>query len=330
MTCLHVAIKLSSYFRPLAGHALQAVDEFLLHHVETVPEVTPSYVRHVLKRNSDQNGWTPPQFGSTSSERKINWTFIDRNERLNILEFVLKDGDLTELAGLPLLPLANKTFAEFRPNSFKANPENAIFVASRIHTQSLIPRSGSKFLDSDLNDTIMNALKAVIVDTEKDDDSVEAPTQLVFLAPFLVPDLLRAVLPDEWRDNSIVVPWDPRDSEAGEPWLKGLWSWLRTEFSTDLKAFEGVPLVPLASGRAEARRLIKIKSNHTVIQSSSHFASLPRNVTSALQKAGCVVLLHIPMFCDHLDLRKHLEPPTPSGVLKVTYLLLTLSLFHTA
>ncbi|KAK3750028.1 hypothetical protein QZH41_008668 [Actinostola sp. cb2023] len=305
----------------LPEHALQAVDEYLVTHVSSVQQVTPSYVRQVLKRNADENGRTPSSPGSasttSSAERGINWTFIDRNERLNILEFVMKDGDLKDLGGLPLLPLANKTFTEFRPNSFDANPKNAIFVASRLHSQSLIPGSGSRFLDNDLSDTILTELKSVTLDAEKDDMSVEAQTQLVFLAPFLVPGLLKDALPEEWRGNSVVVPWDPRDSQAGEAWLKSLWSWLRTEFSTDLSSFEGVPLVPLTPGRGEAKRLIKIKSNHTVIQGSSHFASLPRNVISALQRTGCVVLLHIPMFCDHLDLRKHLEPPTPSGVLKI-------------
>jgi len=169
-----------------------------------------------LKRNSNQHGQTSLQNGNSSTEHKINWSFVDRNERLNILEFVLKDGALKELAGLPLLPLANKAFTEFKSNIFAANPRNAIFVASRLHPQSLIPGSGSRFLDSDLNDTIMNALKLVTLDAQKDDIYIEAPTQLVLLAANLVPDLLRDALPDEWRGNSAVVPWDPRDSQAGK------------------------------------------------------------------------------------------------------------------
>lgn len=247
----------------------------------------------------------------------MDWTLIDRDERIRILEFVIKDGDLEDLEGLPLLPLANKKFTEFCSNSFDSNPEKAVFVPSRSNPHTLIPEAGHRFLDIDINESVLTLLKSVALDAEKKNTSVIAPTQLVFFAPFLVPGLLKEALPDEWRGDSVIVPWDPKDEQAGEGWLKGLWSWIRTEFSNDLSEFEGVPLVPLTSKRTETKHLIKIKNNHSVIQGSSHFAALPRNVVGALQRAGCVVLSHIPMFCDHLDLRRHLGPPTPSGVLKV-------------
>ncbi|XP_031565981.1 sacsin-like [Actinia tenebrosa] len=298
----------------LPEHALQAVDDYLVAHVQSVQEITPAYVRRVLKQTKNH---VPNGGNQFINKRRMDWTSIDRNERIQILEFVMKDGDLQDLEGLPLLPLANKTFTEFCSMTFDSNPEKAVFVPSRTNPPTLIPGAGHRFLDSDVNEAVLTVLKSVTLDAEKQNTSVIAPTQLVFFAPFLVPGLLKDALPDEWRGDSVIVPWDPKDEQAGEVWLKGLWSWLRTEFSNDLSQFEGVPLVPLTSKRIEAKHLIKLKNNHSVIQGSSHFAALPRNVVGALQRTGCVVLSHIPMFCDHLDLRRHLEPPTQSGVLKV-------------
>lgn len=103
----------------------------------------------------------------------------------------------------------------------------------------------------------------------------------------------------------------------GEAWLKNLWSWLRSEYPKDLSKFEGIPLIPATTNRPDGRSLIKLQKTHSVIKSSSHFASLPRNTVSALQKAGCIVISHLPSFCDHMALVQYVEPPTASGVVKV-------------
>ncbi|XP_032241647.1 sacsin isoform X1 [Nematostella vectensis] len=327
----------------LPDHALKAMDEYLLCHVTSVQEITPSFVRSVLKgeKSMRKDGSTKLSNGLIYSERdnndnynveneianqeslrktsqvKCDWSVLDRDEKICLLEFLMKDGAISEMAGLPLLPLADNTFTIFYPNALSANPEAAVFLASRLHPQSLVPGSAHRFLDERISEGILEVLRSVAVNAEKQNTNVVAPTQLVLLAPILVPQLLKQALPERWKGPEIVVSWDPRGNEAPEAWLKQLWSWLRTEFPTDLSAFEGVPLIPLTTLRSEAGSLIKLKKTHNVVQGSSHFASLPRNVSSALQKAGCIVLSHVPVFCDHLDLRQYLESPTPSGVIKV-------------
>ena len=326
----------------LPNQAIKAVEEYLQHNVRRPQEITPSYLRSVLRGkvsnspngNNEKKSRNSPRgvrtdgldiYGLKDSERdnrmvssktrSIDLEHLSKKEKLCLLEFVLCDRNFSELSGLPLLPLADETFEEFRSDILGYNPDHSVLIASRSHPRSLIPGRGNRFLDEKIDATVLDTLRTMAGEIES---KRAAPTQLVRLSPSLVPKLIQESMPDVWRNNSVVVSWDPADETLPDDvWLRGLWSWLKTEFPKDLTAFEGIPLLPLAEGRTEKRYLIRLKKDHGVIQSSSYFASLPRTVGSALQKAGCVVLAHLPPFCDHAALKHYIEPPTPSGVLKV-------------
>ena len=333
----------------LPQQAMKAVDEYAEHHIRKPQDITPSYVRAVLK--GDQSARSPStnniRFGGNernirhsprslssgnfdiyglkgvdNDNRKVSGRrgrvyleHLNRKEKLCLLEFILMDRNFTDLASLPLLPLADETFREFRTGIHECSPDDYVLIASRNHPRSLIPGSDGRFLDENIERTVLDMLRSVAGETES---KLSGQTQLVKLSPSLVPKLVRESMPEAWRNGPVVVPWDPKDEALPDDvWLRGLWSWLKTEFPKDLTAFESIPLIPLVEGRSEKRYLIKLKKDHCLIQSSSYFASLPRNVTSALHKAGCIVLPHLPPFCDHAALKHYIEPPTPSGVLKV-------------
>lgn len=327
----------------LPQQAMKAVDEYVEHHVRRPQDITPSYVRAVLKGDRSTVSTSPNSIRSngnvkklrnsprglsgenldiyglkekvSSKNGKVDFERLSRNEKLCLLEFILMDRNIMELAGLPLLPLTDETFQEFRGDVHGYSPGNSILIASRNHPRSLIPGSDSRFLDEKIEGSVLDTLRSVAGEMES---KLSGPTQLVKLSPSLVPKLVHESLPEVWRSSSVVVPWNTKDEALPDDvWLRGLWSWLKTEFPKDLTAFEGIPLLPLAEARSENRYLIKLKKDHCVIQSSSYFASLPRIVASALQKAGCIVLPHLPPFCDHAALKHYIEPPTPSGVIKV-------------
>ena len=327
----------------LPHKAIKAFDELVQNHVEQHQEISPSYVRHVLRGNilhapygsSDTRSKRVPRTSHLddldtyplSGDRRINQKramtktrgidleTLSRKEKLFLLEFILMDRKFSELVGLPLLPLANGTFVEFRADVREYLPGFNVLIASRGHPRNLIPGSESRFLDDKIDTSLLETLRSLVEEVE---NGLAGATQLVKLTPSLVPKLIHECMPDAWRNNSLVVPWDASDTTLpGDLWLRSLWSWLKTEFPRDLTPFEDIPLLPLLEGRTDERHLIKLKKDHCVIQSSSYFASLPRVVASALQKAGCIVLSHLPPFCDHAALRHYIEPPTPSGVLKV-------------
>lgn len=323
----------------LPRQAIKAVEEYAEHQVRRPKDITPSYVRAVLRgdrsalQNRENTKESPrsPSIetscihglkGVGSEDRKVSERLgkmslehLTRNEKLCLLEFILIDRNFTDLAGLSLLPIANDTFRDFRTDVHDYNPDNCVLIGSRNHPRSLIPGSNGRFLDENIEKGVLDILRSLAGEMES---KRLGPTQLVNLSPSLVPKLVRESIPKAWGISSTVVSWDPKDESLPDDlWLRGLWSWLKTEFPKDLTPFEGIPLIPLVDGRSEKRYLIRLKKDHCLIQSSSYFASLPRNVVSALQKAGCIVLPHLPPFCDHAALKHYIEPPTSSGVLKV-------------
>ena len=221
-------------------HAMKAIDEYILPLYSKIQEITPSYVRAVLRgkttnsqekiawRRSDcsrkpRNSGTKENSRFTSSAQgdlnnngspekttPITWSRFDNTEKLSLLKFLVRDEDYSDLNGIPLLPLADKTFIEFHPSKFASNPSTAVFVASRDHSQDLMCGGFERFLDEDIDADLHEYLKAAAIDVDNHKRSLTAPTQLVILTASLVPDLLLESLPQEWKDPDLaqVCIWD--------------------------------------------------------------------------------------------------------------------------
>ena len=100
-------------------------------------EITPSLARRVLRE-------TPSCYRS-----------ISRLDKLQLLQFVLKDDQFSDLLELELLPVSSQLFISF------SNPNQAIYISSSEHPRELLPGLQDRFLDQDIDDTLFQSLQAV-------------------------------------------------------------------------------------------------------------------------------------------------------------------------
>ena len=100
-------------------------------------EITPSITRRVFRETS-------------SCYRSLS-----RLEKIQLLKFVLKDEQFSDLLGLELLPVTNGSFISF------SNTDQAIYMCSPEHPRELLPGLQDRFLDQDIDDSLFQSLQAV-------------------------------------------------------------------------------------------------------------------------------------------------------------------------
>ncbi|XP_015770809.1 PREDICTED: sacsin-like, partial [Acropora digitifera] len=283
----------------LPVHVMNAIDSMSW----VTRAITPTYLRNLLKQ-----------------KRKGSWNVetLPREKKLCLLEYVLQDQNLHDLEGVPLLPLANGKFAEFRPLQYNHDPSTAVYVSSTRYSRSLLPNMENKFLADNVYSTALQYLSSVASDGRN--LQARFPVQLVKINRDVAIKLIREILPPEWSGSNHFVYWSPgQNGHPPEAWLTSVWSWIRNDFSGDLSQLVGLPLIPYTScGR---RALVRLTTSSLAIKDRFQGVSLPVNVASSLGKLGCIVLENIPSCVDHPCLHNYIAPPNPCGVLKVLQIL---------
>ena len=117
----------------LPEHVLRALE--LYTNVST--GITPSLTRRVLRQ-------TPVCYRSLS-----------RLEKIQLLKFVLKDEQFSDLFELELLPVTNERFVSF------SNTDQAVYISSPEHPLELLPGLKDQFLDQDIDVSLFQSLQAV-------------------------------------------------------------------------------------------------------------------------------------------------------------------------
>ncbi|XP_074631582.1 sacsin-like [Acropora palmata] len=283
----------------LPVHVMKAIDSMSW----VTRSITPTYLRNLLKQ-----------------KRKGSWNVetLTRENKLYLLEYVLEDQNLHDLEGVPLLPLANGNFVEFRPLQYNHDPSTAVYVSSTRYSRSLLPNMENKFLADNVCSTALQYLSSVASDGRN--LQARFPVQLVKINQDVAIKLIREILPPEWSGSNHFVYWSPgQNGHPPEAWLTSVWSWIRNDFSGDLSQLVGLPLIPYIScGR---RALVRLTTSSLAIKDRFQGVSLPVNVASSLRKLGCIVLENIPSCVDHPCLHNYIAPPNPCGVLKVLQIL---------
>lgn len=132
---VRVLLKANQPVAPLPEHVLNAITKIT--EITEITEITPSLVRQVLKE-------TPSCYESLS-----------HTEKLSLLRYVLEDDDFPELVDLDLLPISDGTFATF------TNSAEAVYITSPKHPRELVPGMLARFMDQDVDESILRKLKII-------------------------------------------------------------------------------------------------------------------------------------------------------------------------
>ena len=273
----------------LPPHILEIIQKYF----SSTKAISPAIVRNVLK------------------ESEISITIKSREEKLNLLRYILSDGNSTEIVGVPLLPLANQNFITFCKHKHSSNSKVSVFVSSGNCTAKLLPNMSNRFLDESLPEDVQRKLYSIAASNTKTKHS----TQLVRLTNEIVIQNIRSSLPPTWfKSNSDKVSWKPGKSDhPPQSWLEAIWFWINSSFSTSLSPFEGIPLLPISNKLGVLSRNSKF-----IFGSIGMYTSLPTQVRELLSASGCTVLADLPSYIQsHKDINNYVSPPTPHDVLCV-------------
>ena len=111
------------------SHVMIAIDKY---RSEPTKTITPEFLRALLKKK-EKGVW------------KI--TNLPKEKKLLLLEFALADKNLSDMRGVPLLPLANGSFVDFRSIQYNREPAAAVYVSSTSNPRSIFHNMDNRFLD---------------------------------------------------------------------------------------------------------------------------------------------------------------------------------------
>ena len=278
------------------SHVMEAINTYA-----PVPKnsITPAYLRCLLKKKA-KGSWKA--------------TNMPREKKLKLLEFSLEDKNLNDMQGVPLLPLADGSFVDFRSHQYHRDPSAAVYVSSATHPRSLFHNMESKLLDSEHQSPALKYLSEAASDASN--PNIVYPLQLVKLNKTIAVNLLRQMLPSGWSGPDHLVSWNPgMNGHPPERWLKSVWEWIQNVFATDLSPFHDFPLIPHAcSGR---RSIVKLKTSSLAIRQHNQGVSLQPLIVSLLGKMGCIVLVSLPPYVRHNALHQYIASPNIQGVLRI-------------
>ena len=276
-----------------------------------ITELPPHVLEIIQKHFSSTKVISPAIVRSVLKESEISITITSREEKLNLLRYVLSDGNTTEIAGVPFLPLANQNFITFCKHKHSSNPKASVFVSSGNCTAKLLPNMSDRFLDENLQDDLQKKLYSIAATKTNTKHS----TQLVRLTDEIVIQNIRSSLPRKWfTSNNDKVLWKPGKSDhPPQSWLEAIWFWINSSFRTSLARFEGIPLLPISNKLG-----VLSKNSKFIFGSIGMHTSLPAQVHDLLSASGCTVLTDLPNYIQsHTDIYTYVGPPTPSDVLCV-------------
>ncbi|XP_068753805.1 sacsin-like isoform X2 [Montipora capricornis] len=267
-------LKADQNIATVPSHVLQSIQDF----EEFITEVTPSLVRSALKA-------VPFLYES-----------LEKEEKLQLLKFLLKDECFSELSGLKLLPVSDGEFVPF------SNSDKPIFISSREHPPGLVPTLSHRLLDQSLESETLTKLEAV-AKTEC--------SQLKLLEKCHVPSLLRESLSGNLTSGDLLQGYPVNQ------WLKCIWEYLGQHFKTneDLSLMNNLPLVPVDLSKGT---LTMLANPSKVVVRCLDDQRLEKNVSAVLENFRVIVVESLPDYLKHHPcvLDTYVHRPTVHGVLQ--------------
>ncbi|KAM4703080.1 sacsin-like [Rhinophrynus dorsalis] len=249
--------------------------------------VTPAFIRKIL--------------------HKGEWIAFSKERKMQLLGYVLSDGQYKELLDLQLLPLSDGTFTSFQ----STDHNGMVYIDSQHFPRILLPGLANRFLPEDLAIDILCHLQKIGLK--------RIFKNLVCLDQDVIRRKLHDALPLTWQSLPGQVTWRPRDpNNPPIGWLPAFWTFLQ-QYENLLDSFENQPLVPLKpiTGECTVIQLARLKRNTTLLFQSTGGHSLTDNITKLLENVGCTVIRQGNPWLWHRNLLKYILEPTSNNVIKV-------------
>ncbi|TSM60516.1 Sacsin [Bagarius yarrelli] len=270
----------------------------------TVPEHVLLGIKETFP-NADALKWVTPTF-VRSVLHKSDIASICKNEKLSILEYVLSDGRYEELNGLQLLPLNDGSF-----RSFTNREEDTALIDNENFSRVLLPFCKDRFLYDDLNLNTVHHLRHMAKTNSK-------LYQVINLDANNVAAFAKKHLPRDWKETTGHVKWNfAKDDHPPKTWLKEFWKFLNTHW-TDLRAFIGMPLIPLEpiQQASSAVILAKLEEKSTLIFQSSRESTFSDQMQKVVKAVGGTVIKKDECLKHH-DIENYVLSPSPRNVLHI-------------
>ncbi|XP_057707714.1 sacsin [Corythoichthys intestinalis] len=253
-------------------------------HASILIYATPAFLRDVLHRVDMKN--------------------MSRDDKLSILEYILRDGEYSELQGLELLPLSDGSF-----RAFTDEEEDTALIDSEEFPRVLLPFCKHLFIPEDLSPACTAHLKQL---------ARENLFKIMDIDAEEVAKYTRRYLPEEWTGlNTALVKWDLNESlHPSLDWLQEFWKFLNNHF-TKLNSFIGIPLIPVGPFDSNQSVLLaKMNANTTLVFHQRMQARLPDRIAEFVQKVGGTVVWGN-KWLKHDDLDSYVLYPSARSVVTI-------------
>ena len=251
----------------------------------SVREVSPKFVRDQLRA-------CPQSYAS-----------IDPTGKCILLRYCMSDGQINDLTGLELLPLANGSFTTFQ---VKSHFIEDVFLCTSECPRYLLPNLDHRLVDLSVNDPELHSSLSQV--------ATHKQTQLQVLDIASVANLLDEAMPPEWKRSSYIsfpnrqFPFD---------WVKKFWKWVQNK---NLSYFQDKLVVPVQcpdQSASQKYKLVKLSQSqpHLYIP---HYSSVSDIMLSVLNKFD---IMYSPQssfeFLKHQQLTSFIGEYSPTNILEV-------------
>ncbi|XP_030840850.1 sacsin-like [Strongylocentrotus purpuratus] len=243
-------------------------------------------------------------------------TKLNADEKLLILEFILREDARQDLEGLCLLPLDDGSV-----HFFSSSDEKKVYIPTTKFHRQLVPGGNHRFIRTVPEDKPLHQLLS----------NMDGRYQLKALTLDAVAELLKTSMKTRIDDQGTWV--QDTDGPSLNTWLEKVWSMLYRESSSKLLLFEGIHLVPLFEADGEGRRLLPLCPKSGIIQRSHQSLTLTNDLANILQQIGVTVTNCPDYVLRHPAIMRdeYIKMPTSEGIVKCLLLSdveLLVQIFH--
>ena len=239
---------------------------------------------------------SPSHVGDVLRGHLCSYQTESYGNKLELLRYLLEDGNFLNLNGLELLPMADHTFKTFS--------KSVSYICSEVFSRKLLPNLDHKLVDlrnvdKDLHDRL-------------EEGAGRCPAlKLKCLSASVVANLLPQCYPQDWKNRKIVSI-SPGNKAFPFEWCELFWMWVQNH---DLSLFIDKLVVPLVNTKSSCTvdlTTLSTQSRVVLIESDT----FPSVLIRAFAKLGvlCTSLKHVP-YLQHRQRLKFFNSCNPTGVL---------------